>query len=128
MPCDAVATLTAKVSEKLTKEVLESEKAAQAVLQYLQQKGYVVTMSRRNGLLEFQMSNYWTIQIRNGQVYAQGLAAWEPNDLLRDMTQFVKQLGGVLLQQKVAQAIAKHYRPESQQYAPNGSLVLRVNL
>ncbi|WP_152908961.1 hypothetical protein [Thermincola ferriacetica] len=98
------------------------------MLQYLRQKGYVVTMSRRRDLLEFDLGGYRAVQISNGRVYAQGLAATETETLLQDLTQFVKQLGGVLLQQKVAQAVAKHYRPESQQYAPNGSLVLRVNL
>ncbi len=148
MPCDAIAVSTGQVPLDLARELesLGAEVLSQALLVFLrrnfahlgepqvQQLYYAHTGIPAEGV-GVGLGNYLVLVKPDGRVIANTRTYAVQGDQqtvarLRDaVTDFLTGLAGLALQKRVAQAIRQAgYRVTAEQRAPNGALVLQVEL
>ena len=142
MPCNAVATATATVAQEHLARLLTDEVVSQVVMDYLQktrpqenaelQTLYHAHSSRKAAGVSIATANF-LVNIREGRVTVNGSRRrGAGQDLVDTLAEELKQLltGAVdiLFENHVMQAVAAQYAVTEQQYAPNGALVITVNL
>ena len=151
MPCSAIATARAQVSQESLARLLTDELVATLVLDFLERKfpqlnpeiieAWLRHSSIRAPGVTFRLGNY-LINVREGKVTvntvsgrtAQACPERRRRDqqmvdlLTREVTAFLTQAAGALFQQQARAAIATRYSIAEEQRAPNGALVLTVNL
>jgi len=142
MPCNAVATATATVAQEHLAKLLTDEVVSQVVVEYLQ-KTYSNEAARLQDLyashsrraaqgVSIVMKNF-LVNIRQGRVSVTGSRRYgtdqaEVDALASELQNLLMSAAGILFQNQVMQAVAAQYTVTEQQYAPNGALVLTVNL
>ena len=142
MPCNAVATATATVAQEHLAKLLTDEIVSQVVVDYLQ-KTYPDEAARLQDLyashsrraaqgVSIVMKNF-LVNIRQGRVSVTGSRRYstdqaEVDALASELQNLLMSAAGILFQNQVMQAVAAQYTVTEQQYAPNGALVLTVNL
>ena len=142
MPCNAVATATAIVAQEHLAKLLTDEVVSQVVVEYLQ-KTYPNEAARLQDLyashsrraaqgVSIVMKNF-LVNIREGRVSVTGSRRYgadqdEVDALASELQNLLTSAAGILFQNRVMQAVAAQYTVTEQQYAPNGALVLTVNL
>lgn len=137
MPCDSVATVSAQVDQKFLNELLADEEGQKALLHWLQsqfQKAEVISQNPVYGLtveVEDNVGGWYRIDLYGQEVTVQTGNRQSENQLgpIQDkVAAFVKDLGGVLLQQKMLKAIKRRYPVVESAMAPNKALVLKVKV
>ena len=142
MPCNAVATATATVAQEHLAKLLTDEVVSQVVVEYLQ-KTYSNEAARLQDLyashsrraaqgVSIVMKNF-LVNIRQGRVSVTGSRRYgtdqaEVDALASELQNLLTSAADILFQNQVMQAVAAQYTVTEQQYAPNGALVLTVNL
>ena len=142
MPCNAVATATATVTQEHLAKLLTDEVVSQVVVGYLQ-KSYPDEAARLQDLyashsrraaqgVSIVMGNF-LVNIREGRVIVNGSRGYgadrdEVDALATKLQNLLTSAAGILFQNQVMQAVAAQYAVTEQQYAPNGALVLTVSL
>jgi len=143
MPCSAIATARAQVGQESLARLLTDELVATLVLDFLERKfpqlnpeiieAWLRHSSIRAPGVTFRLGNY-LINVREGKVTVNTVSGRTAQgqqmvDLLaREVTAFLTQAAGALFQQQARAAIATRYSIAEEQRAPNGALVLTVNL
>jgi len=151
MPCSAIATARAQVSQASLARLLTDDLVATLALNFLERKfpqlnpeiieAWLRHSSIRAPGVTFCLGNY-LINVREGKVTvntvsgrtAQACPELRRRDqqmvdlLAREVTAFLTQAAGLLFQQQARAAIATRYSIIEEQRAPNGALVLTVNL
>lgn len=133
MPCNAIATARAQVNQEGLSKLLTDDVVRQVLAEYLKRKyGYMNPRLRESSWsgVDFIMGNY-SIHIQNGAINV--AAGWSGDQLTcdalaADITSFLTKVAGLLFQQKTRQAVASRYAIGEEQSAPNGALVLSVEL
>ena len=134
MPCNAVATARAQVGQESMAKLLTDDVVRQVLADYLKRKyahlnpRYEESMYRP-GIL-FIVGNYRAC-VQNGVVTVS--ANWSGDEatcktLADEITAFLTKVAGALFQQKTRLAVASRYAIAEEQRAPNGALVLSVEL
>ena len=142
MPCNAVATATATVAQEHLAKLLTDEVVSQVVVEYLQ-KTYTNEAARLEDLyashsrraapgVSIVMKNF-LVNIRQGRVSVTGSRRYgtdqaEVDALASELQNLLTSAADILFQNQVMQAVAAQYAVTEHQYAPNGALVLTVNL
>lgn len=132
MPCNAVATARAQVSQEALAALLTDDVVKSFLLDYLKRR-YPSLNPREveawSGV-HFVMSNY-QIHIDSGRVIVSGLRNDDEitcKTLTDDITTFLTRVAGMLFQAQVQKAVKSRYAVSESSFAPNGALVLTVNL
>lgn len=137
MPCDSVATASAQVDQKFLNEILAGEEGQKALLHWLQsqfQKVEVISQNLVYGItveVEDNAGGWYMIDLYGQEITVQTGNRQSESQLgpIRDkVAAFVKDLGGALLQQRIAAAIGRRYSVVESATAPNKALVLKVRL
>jgi hypothetical protein len=142
MPCNAVATATAAVAQEHLAKLLTDEVVSRVVVEYLQ-KTYPNEAARLQDLyashsrraapgVSIVMKNF-LVNIREGRVSVTGSRRYgtdqaEVDALASELQNLLTSAADILFQNQIMQAVAAQYTVTEQQYAPNGALVLTVNL
>jgi hypothetical protein len=132
MPCNAIATARAQVGQESMAKLLTDDVVRQVLADYLKRK-YAHLNPREETAwfgVDFVMGNY-RIHIQDGAITVSG--NWSGDSatcktVADEITAFLTKAAGLLFQQKTRQAIASRYTISDEQRAPNGSLVLNVEL
>jgi hypothetical protein len=132
MPCNAVATARAQVGQESLSKLLTDDVVRQVLADYLKRK-YAHLNPREETAwsgVDFVVGNY-RIHIQNGAVTVSG--NWSGDSatckmLADEITGFLTKAAGLLFQQKTRLAVASRYTISEEQRAPNGALVLSVEL
>jgi len=143
MPCNAIATARAQVSQESLARLLTDDLVATLALDFLERKfpeinpeiieAWLRHSSIRAPGVTFRLGNY-LINVREGKVTVNTVSGRTAQgqqmvDLLtREVTAFLTQAAGALFQQQARAAIATRHSIIEEQRAPNGALVLTVNL
>ncbi len=136
MPCNAVATARAQVSQESLAKLLTDELISNVVYSYLKVKYPNLQPREESDLsgVDFIMVGY-RVHIQNGAVTVTG--GWTGDRdadnakcklVANDITAFLAKTAGILFQRNARQAIASRYAIGEEQRAPNGALVLSVEL
>lgn len=132
MPCNAISTARAQVSQESLAKLLTDELVSVILYSYLKQKYPHLNPREDNAWsgVDFVMGNY-RIHIQNGAVTVN--ANWSGDGatcktMASEITAFLTKTAGLLFQKKTRAAIASHYAISEEQRAPNGALVLSVEL
>jgi transketolase len=141
MPCNAVATATATIAQEHLARLLTDEVVSRVVVDYLQ-KTYPNEATRLQDLyaghlgikvsgVSVVMKNF-LVNIKEGRVTLNGARRSVSQDWVNALTEELQTLltgmADILFQNQVVQAVAAQYAVTEQQYAPNGALVITVNL
>lgn len=132
MPCNAIATASAQVGQESMARLLTDDVVRQVLADYLKRKYAHLNPCEETAWsgVDFVMGNY-RIHIQDGAVTVSG--NWTGDSatcktLADEITAFLTKVAGVLFQQKTRQAVASRYAISEEQRAPNGALVLSVEL
>lgn len=129
MPCDAVATTSAQVKME---GVLSNEVGKKALIHWMETEFPGVKIKiygEKSNYITFRWNSY-LIYVEPKRIYIQaGFQNGTEIKAVRDkITGFVKDLTGLLTQEKVRAAIAKQSQILSTNRAPNGSLVIKTKV
>jgi len=146
MPCNAVAVAVGRISTELAQELetLGTEAVEKALLAFLRRnfadlgtpqlyEAHTGTPFRGIGIV---LGDYQIAIAPDGQVVVNTRAFVRPSarnqqvvGQIKDaVTDFITGLAGLAFQKRVSQAIRQAYRVSREQRAPNGALVLQVEL
>jgi len=136
MPCNAVATVRAQVAQETLLAELTPALTQELVQAYLR-RAYPRLSCRAlpapaDGCA-FQVGPL-TLTLAGGRITASGATygVETAEEMLRDLPTAVADLltraGGLLLQNRVRATLAARYGIESEQRAPNGAVVLHIDL
>jgi hypothetical protein len=132
MPCNAIATARAQVSQGNLAKLLTDELISVVVFDYLRLKypKRIVREKQEWSGVVFLMGDY-RVHIASGVVSVTAGWSGDPmmcTDIANDLTAFLTKTAGLLFQKKTRQAIASRYQITDEQRAHNGALVLSVEL
>ena len=137
MPCNAIATARAQVTQDSLIKLLTDDVVRQVLAEYLKRKYAHLNPREQDTWLSqgvaFVFGNF-RIYVNQGHVSASTLLGRTPeeqiavNSLASEITAFLTKAAGVLFQQKTRLAVASRYTISEEQRAPNGALVLSVEL
>ena len=135
MPCDAVATATAQVDQRFITELLTQGEGRASLIHWLktQYGDAAILLSGPGGMsLRVGWPKQYSVDIWGRTITV--LETWADQDqqdveAVRDkIAAFVRDLGGLLLQQKIAASLKGRYNVTESVTAPNKALVLKVKL
>ncbi len=132
MPCSAIATARAQVTQENLARLLTDELVKQIARDYLQRKYSSLNpldAYTRDGV-GFIMDGY-RVYIKNGTVTVTVGRSGDSAKcaaIANDMTEFLTKAAGLIFQRQIRHAVATQYGILDAQYAPNGALVLSVEL
>lgn len=134
MPCNAVATARAQVGQESLAKLLTDDVVRKVLGDYLKIKYPHLNPCQGNswsGVL-FLIEPY-TIHIQNGTVMVRagsgGMGNQSTcNSIASEITAFLIRTAGILFQYQTRQVIASRYAISEERRAPNGALVLSVEL
>lgn len=137
MPCNAVATARAQVSQEKLAALLTDELVSNVLYNYLKQKYSHLNPREQDTWLSkgvaFVIGNF-RIYVECGRVSVSTLLGRTAEEqvavkhLADDVTAFLTKTAGLIFQQKTRLAVASRYAISEEQRAPNGALVLSVEL
>lgn len=134
MPCNAIATARAQVTQETLRKLLTDKLVSNVVFEFLRRKYANILPLREEKAwsgVDFTMGSY-RIHIQNGAVIV--TAGWSGGDsktckaIADAITGFLTKTAGIIFQSQVRHAVAMKYGIQDEQRASNGALVLSVEL
>lgn len=136
MPCNSVAVATAKISNNLTSylNLMAPETISQAAQAYLKARFpnlALLSSQIRNGEIYLVAGAYTiTINPKTGEVQVISQLTSRPMlaEIKQGIIDLLTGLAGLALQGEIVKQVASQARITGQQQAPNGAIVLSVEL
>jgi len=127
MACNAVATVSAQISERNFTELLESEQGQKVLLMILKEKvgltdPKIVSVTSRG--IEVEYGKYGSIFISRNEVAGRYLSKWHLNQI----ADYVKDLTNALMKEKIIKILLKNGIQIDKQTVIGKNTVLNVRM
>ena len=124
-PCNAIATQTARLNVDAS-VIVHNDTAVEAVANLLEKRWGTSEIGVWKGADRVQFTG--RIVGKSVLIFDRGGIQVSPEGELSSIKNLVEQIAGLIIQARVRQAIASQYQIIEEQQAPNGALVLSVEL